>query len=245
VNRAARAEDLPALKAEPPAERFAPQPGSVLFASAEEDKGETSSEEKKSDGITLPRSHLILLICFAVTISMVLGDLSAPWIQARIEQRGQIHLQTVLASSPPPKAQAPASLVPSVDTATPDQLQQMAENGDSKAENMLGLRYVNGEGVKQDERAAIRWFTKAAEQGNVAAQSKLGSLYFRGRDIPQDLNRAYFWMVLARANGDETSKALAPVVTVGLTRSQVTAIELDASQWVRQHAPAVKPAAGH
>ena len=121
----------------------------------------------------------------------------------------------------------------------------MAQKGDPAAENVLGLRYATGEGVKLDEKAAVVWFTKAAEQGNVPAQSKLGSIYFSGRGVPQDLNRAYFWMVLARANGDDTSKALAPIIISRLTRPQVASIELDADQWLQQHRHPTKPPAGH
>jgi hypothetical protein len=91
----------------------------------------------------------------------------------------------------------------------------------------------------------VNWFTRAAEQGYTPAQSKLGSAYYRGRDIPQNLNQAYFWMALARANGDENSKVLAPLVAQHLTRDQVTSIELDANRWLQQHRPNTKPTAGH
>jgi hypothetical protein len=239
LNRAARAESLPELVPEPTVDRFAPTPGSVLFASPEEDNKQKESEEKNSGGITLPRSHLILLVISAITIFFVLGLTSAQFIQAKLEKHNPTQLQTVLASSQPETHTSPT-----VETANLDQLKQLAENGDPVAQNSLGLRYATGEGVKQDEQEAVRWLTKAAEQGNVSAQSKLGAIYLRGRDIPQDLNRAYFWMVLARASGDETSKVLAPTITARLTRQQATSIELDADRWLRQHEPATKPRAG-
>jgi hypothetical protein len=242
VNRAARAESLPELQSSAPAQNFATPAGSVLFAAQPEQKAETKSgEEKSSGGISLPRSLLILLIAAAATIFAVLGYTSAPLIQKKLQARGSAHLQSVLASSPAPAANTPAA--PSVDTATIEQLTDMAEKGDPAAENLLGLRYVSGEGVKQDEHEAVRWFTNAAEQGNVSAQSKLGSIYFRGRDIPQNLNQAYFWMVLARANGDENSKVLAPLVAARLTRAQITSIELEASHWLDQHNAGAKPSA--
>ena len=240
VNRAARAESLPELKSSAPAQPFTPRPGSVLFASQPEQKPETpSTEEKSSGGISLPRSLLILLVAAAATIFGVLGYTSAPLIQKKLQAHGASHLQSVLASSPSPTASASSS----VDTANLEQLTQMAEKGDGTAQNLLGLRYISGEGVTQDEREAVRWFTKAAQQGNVSAQSKLGSIYFRGRDIPQNLNQAYFWMVLARANGDENSKVLAPLVAARLTRAQVTSIELEASHWLDQRNSSAKPSA--
>ena len=50
VNRAARAEDLPPLVAPKPAPRFAPAPGSVLFASAPDPEKKMESSEEKLSG---------------------------------------------------------------------------------------------------------------------------------------------------------------------------------------------------
>jgi GAF domain-containing protein len=245
VNRAARAEDLPPLRAAAAVSRFDPTPGSVLFASAPgEEKKMESSDEKLSGGISLPRSHLMILVCAAAVIFGVLGYTLAPLIHSKLQERGHVAMQTVLASSQPPKAES-ASPAPSVETATFEQLRQMAEKGDAAAQNTLGLRYASGDGVKLDEQEAVRWYTQAAEQGNVAAQSKLGSIYFSGRGVPQDFNRAYFWMVVARLSGDEASRTLGPFVRARLTRAQITSVELDADRWLHQHPTGVKPSAGH
>jgi TPR repeat protein len=272
VNRAASAardasnKDLPPLvtSAPLPAEPFVPMPGSVLFASApaeenksnednkeEENKIETS-DEKASGGISLPRSYLIILVAAAATIAMALGYHSAPLIQAKLKERGrnpmQSPIQTVLASSQSPASQNSAASAPptiAVETATLEQLRQMADNNNPAAENALGLRYATGDGVKLDETEAVLWFTRAAEQGNVAAQSKLGAIYYGGRGIPQDLTQAYFWMLLARASGDPTSKMLAPSVTARLTRAQANSVEQQADAWLQQHLANWKPAPGH
>jgi TPR repeat protein len=253
VNRAARAENLslPGISAVP----FKPSPGAVLFASVPEAKKEDpvskDDDETASGGISLPRSHLILLVCTAATIAMALGYHSghyiAPWIQNKLQQRGRGQLQTVLASSQAPNADA-AHSGPSIESATFEQLQQMAKKGDSAAQNALGLRYFQGDeknGVRPDEREAFRWFSRAAEQGNLAAQSKLGFLYWGGRGVPKDVNQAYFWTVLARAQGDEGNKDLAAVLASGMSRGQAAAIEQQASLWLEQHEATTKPAAGH
>jgi hypothetical protein len=239
VNRAAQAENLAPLTPAP-AEKFTPAPGSVLFASTPEEEAEAKKAEKGSTGIHLPRWHLFFLFCCAATIFGALGYLSAPLIQSKLRERGRVHLPTVLASS-----QAPRADTPSIDTATFDQLRQMAANGDAAAENELGLRYATGDGAKQDEQQALDWFRKAADQGNLAAQSKLGSIYLSGHGTAQNFSQAYFWIALARANGDETSKVLAPLAARHLTRAQITAIELEASRWIELHQPTVKPSAGH
>jgi GAF domain/PilZ domain/Sel1 repeat len=256
AHRAARVENLPFLK---PVEKKAPiyQTGNVLFA-APDKKEETTSEssaEKNASGITLPRSHLILLVCAAATIMFALGWALAPWIQSegapwiltKLHSRSQDHLPTVLASSESPQLANPQPLSPSttsIEATSFEQVLEVAQKGDVAAQNALGLRYATGQGVKLNEVEAVRWFTRAAEQGYVPAQAKLGSLYYSGRGVPQDVNRAYFWMVVARMSGDEASTTLGTLVRARLTRSQATAIEADAVRWVQTHHPNSKPAAG-
>ena len=61
-----------------------------------------------------------------------------------------------------------------------DALRARAEQGDAEAQNNLGLRYANGEGVPQDDAEAVRCWRLAAEQGNASAQSNLGLMYATG-----------------------------------------------------------------
>jgi hypothetical protein len=247
VNRAARAEDLPPLGAPSAVTRFAPMPGSVLFASApEEEKKTESADEKTSGGIRLPGSPLIILgIALAMTF-LALGYNLAPWIQAKLEHRAPSPIQTVLASSHPPKPEVTSS--PAVETASFDQLRQMAENNDPAAENALGLRYYQGDEknlIVKNEVEASRWFLRAADHGSLPAQAKLGALYWGGRGVPKNVNEAYFWTVLARARGDKDSKDLAHILANEMTHSQTTEIEQKANLWLQQHIANWKPAAGH
>ena len=41
----------------------------------------------------------------------------------------------------------------------------LAEQGDASAQYNLGVMYGNGQGVPQDYKAALEWYTLAAEQG--------------------------------------------------------------------------------
>jgi TPR repeat protein len=246
VNRATRAEDLPPLVAPPVALQFAPTAGSVLFASVpgQELKRE-ESEAKLSGGISLPRSHLIVLVCAAAVIAMVLGYNLAPLIQSKQKERGPSRMQTVLASSEAPKSN-PAATSPAFEAAAFDLMRQMALGGDPVAENALGLRYFQGDEknrIERDEKQAFRWFSRAANHGSLAAQVKLGFLYWGGRGVHKDLTQAYFWTMLARARGDQENKDLAAVLAAGMTRSQAAAIEQQADLWLQQHM-AKKPPAG-
>ena len=257
VNRTARSENLAPPRASNPGTP-SPSPGSGFLASEatkkEDEKGKANAAEKhagekeeSSSGVSLPRSHLIVLICAAATIALALGFILAPWLQERASARGQSGEQTVLASSRAPGAPAIVSPDSAVAMATFPQLQQLAAKGNPEAQYALGLRFAQGDPkdrVRQDEREAARWFTRAAEHGHVSAQSKLGSFYWGGRGLPQDLNKAYFWTVLARAGGDQGSKTLALVLSSHLTREQASAIEQQAEQWYRQHQAAMKPNAG-
>ena len=46
----------------------------------------------------------------------------------------------------------------------------LAEQGNATTQFNVGLMYAEGQGVKQDDVEAIKWFRKAAEQGLAQAQ---------------------------------------------------------------------------
>jgi len=62
----------------------------------------------------------------------------------------------------------------------------LAEQGDAFDQYDLGEMYRKGEGVPQDYKAAVKWYSLAAEQGNVKAQSNLGATYANGQGVIQD-----------------------------------------------------------
>ena len=73
------------------------------------------------------------------------------------------------------------------------ELVKRAEAGDPVAQHNLATFYQNGDGIAQDYKEAVKWFTKAAEQGEVMAQSNLGWAYYEGRGVAQDFNEAVKW----------------------------------------------------
>ncbi len=56
-------------------------------------------------------------------------------------------------------------------------VRDVAEQGNSGAQFVLGEFYSFGVSVKLDHTEALKWYRKAAEQGDVAAQNKLASAY--------------------------------------------------------------------
>jgi putative methionine-R-sulfoxide reductase with GAF domain len=251
VDRAVRAH-VSAAPPPAPSKPSSPSNGSFLFARQPEVKPEKDQTENKDasvdadevGGIRLPRAHLYLLVCVAAFIFLALGYILAPWIQEKLQARERSGEQTVLASSRPPQQTIPILAGSAIETATLDQLRQRASLGDPAAQSALGLRYASGEGVKQDDKEAAIWFTKAAENGNVKAQVALATRYWVGRGVSPSLSQAYFWIVLARAAGDKDSKSFAEILAARMTRAQAAAIEQKAEIWYEQHESQAKPAPG-
>ncbi len=91
------------------------------------------------------------------------------------------------------------------------ELRPLAEQGDAKAQYILGLMYGNDQGVPQDYAEAVKWYRKAAEQGDAKAQTNLGVMYSMGQGVLQDWVRAYAWYDLGASSsphGEVRDKAV-------------------------------------
>ena len=65
--------------------------------------------------------------------------------------------------------------------------------------------YDDGQGVPQDYKQAVKWYTKAAEQGNAEAQYNLALVYANGQGVPQDYKQAAKWYTKAAEQGNARS----------------------------------------
>ncbi|HHE9090019.1 TPA: tetratricopeptide repeat protein, partial [Haemophilus influenzae] len=80
----------------------------------------------------------------------------------------------------------------------------MAEQGDANVQFNLGVMYAKGQGVKQDDFEAVKWFRKAAEQGHAKAQAILGFSYLLGeRGVQVNKSLAKEWFGKACDNGNQ------------------------------------------
>lgn len=77
-----------------------------------------------------------------------------------------------------------------------------AESGDGESQYELGLMFLRGDGMPQDEAKAAALFSKAATQGVGVAQFQLAELYALGTGIDTDLVLAYAWYNLAASSKD-------------------------------------------
>jgi len=83
---------------------------------------------------------------------------------------------------------------------------EKANNGDAKAQCILGYCYEHGKGVAQDYTNAVMWYRKSADQGDAKAQRNLGSGYYYGLGVPQDYAEAIRWERKAADQGNDEAQ---------------------------------------
>jgi localization factor PodJL len=83
-----------------------------------------------------------------------------------------------------------------------DKLTALANSGNAKAELIVGLKYLDGDGVAVSEADAAKWLGRAALAGQPVAQYRLGTLYERGRGVAADPVKSVHWYTLAAQAGN-------------------------------------------
>jgi len=78
-----------------------------------------------------------------------------------------------------------------------EEFRPLVERGDSRAQMMTGLMYLQGNGYPRSAEKAAVWLYKAATKGDHSAQLVLGSQLLYGQGIPSDLPAAFMWLTLA------------------------------------------------
>lgn len=72
-----------------------------------------------------------------------------------------------------------------------------ADNGQARAQHIIGTLYSKGSGVAQDHVQAVYWYRKSADQGDMLGLSALGFCYLRGEGVEKNLIEAYAYLKLA------------------------------------------------
>ncbi len=75
--------------------------------------------------------------------------------------------------------------------------------GNAKAENYLGLMYLNGIGVKKDVNKAYSYISSSADKGYANAQYNMGRLYKYGLGCELSFAKAIDWFKIAAANDNQ------------------------------------------
>jgi len=101
-----------------------------------------------------------------------------------------------------PRIETPAPASSGKPITSLDKLTQLANSGNAKAEMVVGLKYLDGDGVPANEAEAAKWLTRAAEKGEPMAQYRLGTLYERGKGVGADPAKAVRWYQAAAQQGN-------------------------------------------
>ena len=83
-----------------------------------------------------------------------------------------------------------------------------ASEGDAEAQSWLGMMYLNGQGLPQDDFEALRWFRLAAAQGDLDGIAGLADLSRRGQAVERDEAEADRLYRLAAEQGHAGSQAI-------------------------------------
>jgi hypothetical protein len=119
-------------------------------------------------------------------------------------------------------------------------LRTLAEEGDAKAQFVLGTLYRDGQGVEKDLAETLRWWTKAAELGNVDAQFALGNIYSGGFGVTRDYVQSYMWFDITAAQTETVW--LAPIARSNrdalvnrMTDAEVSEAKRMSADWIARH----------
>ena len=64
------------------------------------------------------------------------------------------------------------------------------QEGSAEAQNILGVAYLNGDGVEQNFKLAFEWLEKSAAQNHIWGLYNLGVMYFCGYAVQKDVVKA-------------------------------------------------------
>lgn len=85
-------------------------------------------------------------------------------------------------------------------------MQEYKKVDDPRAMYQIGYMYDHGEGVPQDNKAAVEWYQKAAEKGHVKAQYRLGLFYATGTGVEKNIKEAEKWYRKSAGQGFRPAK---------------------------------------
>lgn len=110
--------------------------------------------------------------------------------------------------------------------------QPLADQGQPRAQALMGWSHEVGQGSEQDMLQAIRLYRQSAEAGDAFGQYRLGDLYLRGVGVPRDLRASFHWMERAARNGDVPAMLKVGVLHLMGVNGRVDMAE--AKQWLYQ-----------
>jgi TPR repeat protein len=168
---------------------------------------ETSVDGAKSDPIwrtfaqtrvRIARKHYVAALSAAL-VAFTAGGFAAFSIGAvhgRVQALKPVSLATAA------RARAAGSPIRIAAQTPLDRIAALANAGDPRAELIIGLKYLHGEGIAPDQPRAAQWIARAAQRKEPLAQYWMGMLYERGDGVPADAGEAVRWYEAAAAQGN-------------------------------------------
>ncbi len=126
---------------------------------------------------------------------------------------------TTVAGAPPKTASVTAL----------DKLTALANSGNAKAELVVALKYLDGDGVPANDAEGAKWLQKAAAQNEPVAEYRLGTLYERGKGVTADAAKATHWYLAAAQAGNR--KAMHNLAVAYAQGSGVAKNFTEAARW--------------
>ena len=93
-----------------------------------------------------------------------------------------------------------------------EEVESLAEKGNSLSQAALGNYYRDGKGVRQDLSKAFYWYQKSADQGDSTGQFYVGYAYSNGKGVRQDYAKAVEWFRKSANQNNEPAQAYMGVI---------------------------------
>ncbi|SFN81550.1 localization factor PodJL [Mesorhizobium sp. NFR06] len=106
---------------------------------------------------------------------------------------------------PPPASPTAAAKLDIPSEIGPVALRDAAAGGDAKALFEVGSRYAESRGVKEDMKAAAKWYEQSAELGFAPAEYRIGNFYEKGIGVARDIKKAKTYYQLAAEQGNASA----------------------------------------
>jgi len=95
--------------------------------------------------------------------------------------------------------------------------------------------YRKGEGVPQDYKTALKWYTLAAAQGNASAQSYLAMMYVNGEGVIQDNVYAHMWWNIAASSDSSGASEMRDYAAERMSPADISAAQKLARECVAKN----------
>lgn len=98
----------------------------------------------------------------------------------------------------------------------------LAEKDNADAQYNIGIMYMKGIGVEQNDKQALIWFKRASALDNTDAMYNLGVLYMQGRGVIRSPKDASYWWQQAATRGNPYAQ-----YNLGVLYAYGTSVEQD------------------